>query len=117
MKFILPCALGLSLFALTACDITKPVAVVGDGMVFRGTSTASMTDGGWFQVTNGNVTCRGRYPLTSEVTTITFPVSCTNGLKGVGTATYHSPTEGGGSVTMQDGSVWKFIFGNAALNV
>lgn len=117
MKRLLPYALGLSIFTLVACDVTHPVAVVGNGAVLRGTATASFTEGGWFQATNGTVTCRGRYGLTAEPKVVTFPVSCDNGLTGVGTAHYSTPTEGGGTVTMQDGSEWKFIFGRRALEV
>ncbi|MGB1234287.1 MAG: hypothetical protein ACPG5U_00975 [Planktomarina sp.] len=102
---------------LAACDVTHPVAVVGNGTVFKGTATASMLEGGWFQATNGAISCSGRFVLTPEPKTVTFPVSCTNGLSGIGTATYTTPTQGGGDVVMQDGSKWKFIFGRQALGL
>ena len=108
---------AVSVATLAACDITHPVAVVGNGQVLRGTATASLTEGGWFQVTNGSISWSGRYALTSEPKTVTFPVTCTNGLKGLGTANYTSGTEGGGEVEMQDGSRFKFIFGRNALGV
>ncbi len=112
--------LGLLLLAavgVSGCDVTHPVAVVGQGTVFRGTATASLLEGGWFQATNGSTTCRGRYSLGTEANSVTFPVSCTNGMTGIGTATYSSAVEGGGTVVMQDGSQWKFIFGRRALDV
>lgn len=117
MKALLPYIAGLSLLTLAACDVTHPVAVVGQGQVLRGTATASFTQGGWFQATNGQVSCQGRYTLSPEPQTVTFPVSCTNGNKGIGTATYTTPTEGGGTVVMQDGSEWQFIFGRRALSI
>lgn len=117
MKSLIPYVFGLSALALTACDITHPVAVVGPGTTLRGTATASFVEGGWFQVTNGAVTCRGQYTLSPDPQTVSFPVSCTNGLKGIGTATYSSPTEGAGTVLMQNGEEWRFIFGRRALQV
>ena len=47
---VLAGALGLA-----ACDVvTHPVAVVGPAnTVYRGTATATLLEGGWFQVTNG----------------------------------------------------------------
>jgi molybdopterin-guanine dinucleotide biosynthesis protein len=48
---------------------------------------------------------------------VTFPVTCTNGLSGVGKATYETPRAGGGEIVMQDGTRWQFIFGRSALGV
>lgn len=117
MNILTKSALGLGLLALVACDVTHPVAVVGQGMTFRGTATASITQGGWFQATNGQISCSGRYALAAEPKTVTFPVKCTNGLTGIGTAAYTTPRDGGGTIIMQDGSEWQFIFGRGALAV
>jgi len=107
-----------ALALLAACDVSHPVAVVGqDNTVFRGTANATFLEGGWFQATNGKTTCQGRYRPGSQSGTVTFPVSCSNGLKGVGTATYETPRAGGGEIVMQDGNRWKFIFGRSALAV
>ena len=112
------CALALAAGALSACDVTHPVAVVGPkNTVYRGTATASFLEGGWFQATNGANTCSGRYTPKPETQTATFPVTCTNGLRGIGTATYETPYAGGGEIVMQDGNRWKFIFGRRALAV
>ncbi len=109
-------AIGLGLLA--ACDVSHPVAVVGPGnTVFKGTATATFLEGGWFQATNGSTSCQGRYRPASETKTVTFPVTCSNGLTGVGMATYETPRAGGGEIIMKDGSRWKFIFGRAALAV
>ena len=103
---------------LAACDVTHPVAVVGPSKtVYRGTATATFLEGGWFQVTNGQNTCRGQYAPAVENRMVTFPVRCTNGLTGVGKATYDTPRSGGGEITMRDGTRWKFIFGQGALLV
>ena len=97
---------------LAACDVvTHPVAVVGpSNTIYRGTATATLFEGGWFQVSNGPNTCQGRYSPGTMGTTTTFPVTCTNGLTGIGTATYQTALEGGGEITMQDGTQWQFIF-------
>ena len=109
---------GLCALVLTACDVTHPVAVVGPAKtVYRGTASATFLEGGWFQVTNGANTCTGRFTPASEAKTVTFPVRCSNGLTGVGQATYETPRAGGGEITMQDGSRWQFIFGPGALAV
>lgn len=109
-------AIGLALLA--ACDVSHPVAVVGPGnTVFKGTANATFLEGGWFQASNGTTTCQGRYRPASETKMVTFPVTCSNGLTGVGTATYETPRSGGGEIVMKDGSRWKFIFGRAALAV
>lgn len=106
-----------ALAGLAACDVTHPVAVVGPGTVFRGTATANFLEDGWFQVTNGQATCQGRFTRAPEVNSVTFPVKCTNGMTGIGQATYTTPTEGGGTVTMSNGDEWQFIFGKRALGV
>jgi hypothetical protein len=117
MKTILVAALMGSI-GLTACDVSHPVAVVGPAnTVYRGTATATFLEGGWFQVSNGGTNCSGRYTPASETRKVTFPVKCSNGLTGVGTAQYETPRSGGGEIVMQDGSRWQFIFGRGALSV
>ena len=111
--------IALAGVTVAACDLTHPVAVVGpSNTVYRGTATATFLEGGWFQASNGGNSCQGRYaPATNETNTVTFPVSCSNGLRGVGTATYQNARAGGGEIVMQDGTRWKFIFGRGALAV
>ena len=110
--------ISLSVFALAACDVTHPVAVVGPAQtVYRGSATATFLEGGWFQVSNGNNSCSGRYRPASETRVVTFPVTCSNGLRGVGKAIYETPRAGGGEIVMQDGTRWQFIFGQRALVV
>ncbi len=117
MKYLFG-VLGAATLSLTACDVTHPVAVVGpSNTIYRGTATATFIEGGWFQVGNGSNSCRGRYSPASEAKQVTFPVTCSNGLSGIGTAIYDSPRSGGGEIVMQDGSRWRFIFGRAALQL
>jgi hypothetical protein len=100
---------------LSACAITQPVAVIDQkGHIMRGTATASLT-GGSFQVTNGKDTCAGSYDSLDESTTISMPVLCSDGRKGIVTATRdNSGQSGSGRVRMSDGTEADFIFGPAA---
>ncbi|WP_375280185.1 hypothetical protein [Pseudooctadecabacter sp.] len=105
-------------FALSACDVSYPVAVVGpSNTIYRGHATAAFLQGGFFQASNGNNFCQGRYSPQSTGETSTFPVTCSNGLSGIGTATFEDGTSGGGIITMEDGSRWQFIFGRGALRL
>lgn len=108
------CAGGLAL--MTACDVAYPVAVVGPGeTIYRGQATAQFLEGGFFQASNGRNVCQGRYLPRSPGETSTFPVTCSNGLSGVGTAIFEDGRSGGGTITMEDGTRWQFIFGRGAL--
>lgn len=109
---------ALALCAVAACVVTYPVAVVGPGnAVFRGQATDAFLNGGTFVASNGSITCRGTYLPVSAGETSTFPVNCSNGLSGVGTAAFQDGVSGGGFITMQDGSQWQFIFGRGALQL
>ena len=111
--------MGLGLLGLlAACNLSYPVAVVGPGnTVYRGQATALFLEGGYFQASNGSNVCRGQYQPVPIGQTSTFPVNCTNGANGIGTALFQEGQSGGGFVTMQDGSQWQFIFGRGALRV
>jgi len=101
---------------VAACDVTYPVAVVGPSdTIYRGTATAQFLEGGWFQVQNGTTSCQGQYQPATAGQITTFPVKCTSGLSGVGTAVFQDGRSGGGMITMQDGTRWQFIFGQGAL--
>ena len=110
-------ALGLTA-AVTACDVAYPVTVVGgDGTTFRGSATNTFLEGGSFQATNGAIVCTGTYTQHSDIKVVSFPVRCSNGLTGIGTAAFDSTTRGSGFVTMADGSRWQFLFGRQALGI
>ncbi len=112
----LTAAACLGLFA--ACDVSHPVAVVGLGnIVYKGSATATFLEGGCFQVSNGRTNCQGGFRPASQTATVTSPVSCSNGLSGVGMVTSETPRAGGGEIVMQDGTRWRFIFGREALVV
>ena len=103
-------------FLLAACEVTQPVAVIGDkGEIFKGTATASMAEGGRFSASNGSITCGGSYNLNPGSQTTSFPVICSDGRKGIGTATRDaSGVTGSGTIRMNDGSAWTFVFGPSA---
>ena len=111
MKLFLVFVLAL----ITGCDITQPVAVIGDnGEIFKGTATASMS-GSSFKASNGRISCAGTFDSTSISNTVSFPVICSDGRKGLGTATRDaSGITGSGTIRMNDGSDWTFVFGPAA---
>lgn len=115
---IKPAIFGAGLLAVSACDTAYPVTVIGeDGMTFRGSATDTFLHGGSFHATNGNAVCTGTYDKNQDISTVSFPVQCNNGLRGIGTAYFQSAAAGSGFVTMNDGSRWQFIFGRAALSL
>lgn len=115
MKYITLSALAL----LAACDVAKPVAVIGqNGDVYRGVAVASFTHGGSFTATNGKTQCAGNYALPGASETVSFPVRCTNGQRGIGTAMRNAyGVSGSGKIRMDDGSDWSFIFGPEAYGI
>ena len=107
---------GIGLLAMAACDTAYPVTVIGEnGMTFRGSATNTFLYGGSFQATNGQAVCVGTYDKFADISTVSFPIQCNNGLSGIGTAFFQSETAGSGFVTMSDGSRWQFLFGRGAL--
>lgn len=110
--------LAAGILALSACDLAYPVTVIGeDGTTFRGSATNTFLEGGSFQTTNGTAVCVGTYTQNADIKQVSFPVRCNNGLTGIGTAFFQSPTQGSGFVTMRDGSRWQFLFGKGALQI
>lgn len=103
--------------ALAGCAITEPVAVVSKGIpggIMRGTTTASVS-GGSFSVSNGSLSCGGDYNALDTSPTISIPVLCNDGRKGIITATRdNSGMSGGGHFTLNDGTTGDFMFGAAA---
>ncbi|WP_299366856.1 hypothetical protein [uncultured Tateyamaria sp.] len=109
---------GLVLGGVAACDLAYPVTVIGEnGMTFRGSATDTFLHGGSFHATNGTAVCSGTYDKFADISSVSFPVVCNNGLRGVGTAVFQSASTGSGFVTMSDGSRWQFIFGQGALAI
>jgi hypothetical protein len=109
-------AVILSIF-LSGCatSITEPVAVIGsNGKIMRGTATASI-NGSSFRVDGEGRTCSGSYDGYNSSLTISMPVHCSDGGKGIAIVT-RDPCgcSGSGRVRMQDGSESDFIFGKPA---
>jgi hypothetical protein len=104
---------------LSACAVTEPVLVIGkDGQTLKGTSTARISGNGSFTVTDGKLTCGGNYNSVSGEITINIPVLCSDGRKGFAVVTRESSgLSGHGTVKMNDGSDWSFIFGSAAASL
>lgn len=106
-------------FLLMSCTmqpVTIPVAVIGqDGKVLTGTNTVSMDEAS-FTVTNGKLTCGGSYRPDLRSITISMPVSCSDGRKGIVRATRDSILSGSGTVRLNDGYTADFLFGTAAQN-
>lgn len=102
---------------LSGCATTIPVAVIGqDGRVLTGTNTASLA-GGSFYVTDGKLTCSGSYDPLQQSQTISMPVICSDGRKGIIRAIRDTATSGSGTVRLNDGYQGDFVFGKAALNL
>lgn len=84
----------------------------------RGTATATLS-GGSFQATGklaGKETkCAGNYDSLDNSPTISMPVLCDNGKKGIVIATRDaSGMSGSGRVRLTDGTEADFIFGKSA---
>lgn len=111
-------ALAATGLTLTACDVAYPVTVIGEqGMTFRGSATNTFLEGGSFHATNGKSVCVGQYQQHNDVKSVSFPITCNNGLTGIGTAHFSDARNGSGYVTMSDGSRWQFIFGKGATRI
>jgi hypothetical protein len=108
-----------SLLALTACgSVSQPITAISErGEIYRGTATASFTEGGSFILSRGDIRCSGSYDALSQSPTLSFPIVCTDGRKGLGTAIRETNgVSGSGTIRMSDGEDWTFVFGpNAAL--
>lgn len=105
------------LLSIGGCAITEPVAVISSGIpggIMRGTTTAAMS-GGSFNVSNGSLSCGGTYNALDYSPTISIPILCNDGRKGIITATRdNSGMSGGGHFVLTDGTTGDFIFGDAA---
>jgi hypothetical protein len=111
--------IAIAALPIVSCagSVTVPVAVVSKGVpggIMRGSNTASLSDA-TFNVSSGTLSCGGSYsPLNSSLT-ISIPVLCNDGRKGIVTATRdYGGMSGGGHFTLNDGTTGDFIFGEAA---
>ncbi|MEO9530067.1 hypothetical protein [Roseibium sp.] len=117
MRFLIVAAM-CSVF-LAACAVTRPVVVIADnGEMLRGSATATLS-GGSFEVSGKwkgkMLTCAGSYDSLDSSTTISMPVHCNDGRKGIVIATrQRSGLDGSGRVRLNDGTDADFVFGTAA---
>jgi hypothetical protein len=95
---------------------TIPVAVIGqDGRVLSGVNIVSLTEAS-FSISDGKLTCAGSYDPLQKSQTISMPVLCNDGRKGVVRAIRDSYKSGSGTFRLNDGYHGDFVFGKAALN-
>ena len=118
MRGVVVLATAASL-SLGACEQHFAIAVVGKDMpgggVMRGSGVASLSGTGSFNVSGGGLSCGGTYNSLDMSRTITIPVLCNDGRKGLVTATRdNSGLAGGGRFTLNDGTTGDFIFGPGA---
>ena len=101
---------------LCACSVTEPVVVITQtGQTLRGTATATISSGA-FSATDGKLTCGGSYDSLAMAETITMPVLCSDGRKGIVISTRDTSKSGHGTVRLNDGTEAQFIFGPSAYN-
>jgi hypothetical protein len=106
--------LSLVSMAVSGCSSTYPVAFIGeDGRVLTGVNNVSLAEGS-FSVTDGEMTCGGSYDPMQYTTTISMPVTCNDGRKGIVRVVRDSATSGSGTVRLNDGYKGEFLFGKAA---
>ena len=118
MRRLVALVLAVTLAACAVTAVTEPVVVIGkNGQTLRGTATGRMNGDGSFSVTDGQLTCGGNYNSLSMETTINAQVLCSDGRKGIVISSRASSGRGGhGTVRLNDGSDWTFIFGSSAAN-
>ena len=118
MRRLVALVLGAILSACAVTAVTEPVVVIGNnGQTLRGTATGRISGDGTFSVTDGQLTCGGNYNSLSTEVTINAQVLCSDGRKGIVISTRESSgVAGHGTVKLNDGSDWTFIFGSAAAN-
>jgi len=106
-----------ALLLLSGCAVmTVPVAVIGqDGRTLTGTNTVTIAEGS-FSVSDGALTCSGSYNPHQQSQTITIPVLCSDGRKGIIRAVRDTATSGSGTFRLNDGYQGDFVFGRAAEN-
>ena len=106
----------ITLVFMSGCATTIPVAVIGqDGRVLTGTNTASLSEGS-FTVSDGKLTCSGSYDPLQQSKTISMPIICSDGRKGIIRAIRDTATSGSGTLRLNDGYQGDFLFGTAAQN-
>jgi hypothetical protein len=105
----------VALLGLAGCTVTAPVAVMGQrGDVLKGMAVGALS-GGTFDVSNGALSCQGRYNALISDPAITFTTVCSDGRQGIGTAVRDSSMRAGrGTVRLDDGEVAQFLFGPEA---
>lgn len=107
------------LIALVCASCTFSFPVVGrlsSGAAMQGTVTASTDGVGQFTAsTTDGLSCSGTYDALDDANTITFPVTCSDGRKGVVIATRdNTKVKGTAIAELEDGTRGEFIFGQVS---
>jgi hypothetical protein len=127
MFFRIQVAIPCAAFVLSACATPEPVVVYdpsgGSKPRMRGTVTAGF-DTVSFKVAGvvdgKHLTCTGSHSSLSFSPTISMPIECSDGRKGVVAVTRDlqtstsAPGDGFGTVRMDDGTEAEFVYGNNA---
>jgi hypothetical protein len=99
------------------CSINGPISLIADnGQILRGNFTASVLAGRSFSVTDGILSCSGKYDLgassgSSDHPTITIPVKCWDGRFGLVEAMRGQGHSGGGTFKLNEGTNGVFVWG------
>jgi hypothetical protein len=95
---------------------TLPLGKITPEGIMRGTITVFVSENlGYFNVSSGTVSCAGSYSLGHVLPTMSVPVLCNDGRKGIIISTRdYCGMSGGGTFTLNDGTTGNFIFGDAA---
>lgn len=115
MRHLRTMLMAAGALALSACTVTEPVVVIQqNGHMLKGTVHAAL-NGGSFTATDGTLTCGGGYDALDMSVTISIPVTCSDGRRGIVIATRDaSGLSGSGTVRLTDGTEATFLFGSAA---
>lgn len=109
---------GICVVGLTGCmTVTQPAAVrTSDGTLLFGTASASLVSNGSFTVSGSDgLSCAGTYDAFDPATTITVPLSCSDGRTGIATVTRTPDGQAGsGQVLLNDGMTAQVAFGALA---
>lgn len=105
----------IAVLCAVGCAACSAAMIGSNGHVLRGTATAALNGSGTFSVTDGKLTCSGSYNALDKWVTISMPVLCNDGRKGIITATRQlDGLNGSGRLRLSDGSEADFMFETAA---
>jgi hypothetical protein len=101
--------------ACAACTETNPTDVSQNRQIILPGTTAILS-GGAFTLSSGTLTCNGDYDSLDMSRTISLPIQCSDGRRGIVSATRDTSSSpfGTGTVRLSDGNIGTFTFGPGA---